>query len=325
MDAVLVQSADGARQAYDALSGEVYVSTQTAILGQRDRLQDAMASNRLRTDGMGLWVDAGKSWGSYDQSFTRGNATVSTDTKDLFAGFNWARGTLGLTVAGGRVIDRVEIDERASKAKSRSWLLGSQIAYGSGLGLRAVAGGNYASHKVSTDRAIAFPGFVETASSNRSGNGYHLFGEVGYASQSAGIMVEPFFGLARDHLKLNAASETGGRAALDVGSVARNLTTAQLGLKLSTVADLGWAKLTPRTSIAWQHVMGDVAGRMDAAFRSGGIGYSIDGAAMARNAARASVDFDLDFGGAKFIAGYSGTIGGVATQHTAKVAFELKF
>ena len=223
------------------------------------------------------------------------------------------------------MIEKIEIDDRDSKAKAKSWLFGGQLAYGAELGIHAVVGGNYASHKVSTNRSIIFPGFAETASSSRNGDGYHLFGQVGYASQTAGITIEPFVGFARDHLKLDAVSETGGLAALDVASVSRNLTSAQLGFKLSAVANLGWAKLTPRTSIAWQHVMGDTTGRMTAGFQSGGIDYGISGAALARNAAKVGLDFDFDIGAAKVIAGYSGTIGGSASEHTAKLAFQLKF
>ncbi|MEO7814952.1 MAG: autotransporter domain-containing protein, partial [Sphingomicrobium sp.] len=326
-DAVLVQTAAGAQQAYDALSGEVYASTQTAIFGNRDRLQDAMASNRLRTDGMGLWIDAGRSWGTYDQSISRGYAIASSDTNDLLGGFNWTRGSLGLTAAGGRVIDKLEINERDSKAKTKtkSWLFGGQVAYGAELGLHAVAGANYASHKVSTDRSIIFPGFAERASSSRKGNGYHLFAQVGVASQMSGITLEPFIGLSRDHLKLDAVSEDGGLAALDVRSASRRLTSAQVGLKLSAVANLGWATLTPRTSIAWQHVMGDRNGQMDAGFQAGGLDYSITGAALARDAAKVGLDLALDFGGATVIAGYNGSIGGDASQHTAKLAFQLHF
>ncbi|WP_309601537.1 hypothetical protein [Sphingomonas sp.] len=324
-DAVLVQSADGARQAYDALSGEIYTSTQTAIFAKRDRLQDAMASNRLRSDGMSLWLDAGKSWGTFDHSTARGNATTSTDTSDLLGGFNWTRGPITVTLAGGRVIDKIEIDDRDSRAKAKSWLFGGQLAYGADLGIHAVAGGNYAAHKVSTDRAIIFPGFAETASSSRKGNGYHLFGQLGYASMVSGVTIEPFVGLARSHLKLDALSENGGLAALDVASVSRNLTTAQLGFKLSAVADLGWAKLTPRSTIAWQRVMGDTTGRTTNAFQSGGVDFDITGAALAHNAAKVGLDMDLDFGAARVTAGYAGTIGGVASDHTAKLAFQLKF
>ena len=34
---------------------------------------------------------------------------------------------------------------------------------------------------------------------------------------------------------------------------------------------------------------------------------------------------DFDIGAAKVIAGYTGTIGGSASKHTAKLAFQLKF
>ncbi len=324
-DAVLVQSASGAQAAYDALSGEVYASTATAILARGDRLQDAMASNQLRTDGMALWADAGRSWGTFDSSKTRGSAIAKTDSEDLFAGFNWRRGGLGATLAGGRMIDKIEVNARLSDAKVRSWLLGGQLAYGEDLGLRAFAGGHYAWHKVDTDRAIVFPGFAETASSDRDGRGYHLFAQVGFASVTKGITLEPFAGLQHDRVKLDSTQENGGLAALDVASTSHSLTTAQAGLKIATTANLGWAAFTPRASVAFQHLMGDRTGTMQAGFQSGGIDFDVTGATLARNSAKVGLDLDFDFGGAKLVAGYNGTIGGVSDEHTAKVALQVRF
>lgn len=324
-DAVLVQSASGARAAYDALSGEIYASTATAILARGDRLQDAMASNQPRTDGIALWADAGRSWGTYDASSSRGSALAKTDSEDLFAGFNWRRGSIGATLAGGRMIDKVQIDARLSDAKVRSWLLGGQLAYGEDLGLRAVAGGHYAWHQVDTDRGIIFPGFAETASSDRDGRGYHLFAQVGHASVTHGITLEPFAGLQHDRVKLDSLQEDGGLAALDVSSSSHSLTTAQLGLKIATTANLGWAAFTPRASVAFQHLMGDRTGSMQAGFLSGGIDFDVAGATLARNSAKVGLDLDFDFGGAKLVAGYNGTIGGVSDEHTAKVALQVRF
>ncbi len=323
-DALLVQSADGARQAYDALSGEAYASTQSAIFGERDRLQDAMATNQRRSEGVSLWLDSGHSRGRFEPT-RLGSTLALSSTDDLLGGLNWTRGAFAATVAGGRARTEIDIRDRGSEAKVKSWLIGGQVAYGADLGLNAVIGANYASHNITTQRSITFPGFNETASSRRDGNGYHLFGQVGYATQVSGIMVVPFAGLSRDHLELDGGTENGGLAALNVTSASRHLTSTQVGVKLSSSANLGRATFTPRTSIAWQHVTGDTTSRADNAFRSAGANFTINGGALARDAAKLGVDLDLEFGAAKLVAGYSGTIGSSATEHTGKIAFQLRF
>lgn len=323
-DAILSQSADGARQAYNALSGEVYASSAAALLSDRKRLQDAMCSNQLRQDGLSFWADAGRGWGSFDSS-NRGSASASTDTHDLLNGLNLRRGPFAATVAGGRIADRLEIGSRSSEAKSRSWILGGQLSYGTATGPQALIGGNYDWHKVRTTRSINFPGFADTVTSRRDGRGYHLFGELGYAVVAKAITAEPFVGLQRDRLALDATSETGGMSALDVRSRTFGLTTTDIGLKLSTTANFGWARFTPRATVGWQHVTGGRVGHMIAGFHAGGSDFATAGAALSKDAAVAGMDLNFDLKGAKIVASYAGVLGGSSDQQTAKLGFQIRF
>ena len=318
-DRILVQSAEGARTAFDALSGEVYASSATALLANRNRLQDAMGSNQLRQDGASFWTDAGRSWGSFNSS-DRGSAGASANTDEMLDGLNLRHGSFAATIAGGRVLNTLEIGSRSSEAKSRSWVLGGQLSYGAATGPQALAGGNYDWSKVRTTRSISFPGFSDMTSSKREGRGYHLFGELGYAAAVNQVSVEPFVGLQRDHLTLDGVSEAGGLAALDVRSQSFDLTTTDVGVKFSTTANLGWAKFTPRATVGWQHVSGDRIGQMNAAFQTGGSDFAIAGSALPKDGAKVGVDLDFDLKGANIVASYAGVLGGNSAEQRPKSA-----
>jgi autotransporter-associated beta strand protein len=323
-DLILVQSADGARTAFDALSGEVYASSATALLANRNRLQDAMSSNQLRQDGLSLWTDAGRSWGSFD-STDRGNASASVTSDELLDGLNLRKGAFAATVAGGRVRNTLDIGSRSSRAKSTSWVLGGQLSYGAASGLQAVAGGNYEWHKVRTTRSISFPGFADMTTSTRDARGYHLFGELGYAAAVGAVTVTPFVGVQHDHLTLDKVAETGGLSALDVRGRSLDLTATDVGVKVSSTADLGWAKFTPRAILGWQHVSGDRVGEMSAGFVAGGPDFTIAGAALPKDGARVGVDLDFDLKGARIVASYAGVLGGNSAEQTAKVGVQIRF
>jgi fibronectin-binding autotransporter adhesin len=323
-DLILVQSADGARTAFDALSGEVYASSATALLANRNRLQDAMSSNQLRQDGLSAWTDAGRSWGSFDSS-DLGSASASVNSDEMLDGLNLRRGPFAATVAGGRVLNTLEIDSRSSQAKSRSWVLGGQLSYGAASGVQAVAGGNYGWHKVHTTRSISFPGFADMTRSTRDGRGYHVFGELGYAAALDAVTVTPFVGVQHDHLTLDAVAEIGGLSALDVRGQSFDLTATDVGVKISTAADLGWAKFMPRATVGWQHVSGDRVGQMNAGFPAGGPDFAIAGSELPKNGAKVGVDLNFDLKGANIVASYAGVLGASSAEHTAKVGVQIRF
>jgi outer membrane autotransporter protein len=161
--------------------------------------------------------------------------------------------------------------------------------------------------------------------STRDARGYHLFGELGYAAAVGAVTVTPFVGVQHDHLTLDRVAETGGLSALDVRGRSLDLTATDVGVKVSSTADLGWAKFTPRAILGWQHVSGDRVGEMSAGFQAGGPDFTIAGAALPKDGARVGVDLDLDLKGARIVASYAGVLGGNSAEQTAKVGVQIRF
>jgi len=152
-----------------------------------------------------------------------------------------------------------------------------------------------------------------------------LFGELGYAAAVDAVTVTPFVGIQHDHLTLDSVEETGSLSALDVRGQSLDLTATDVGVKVSSTADLGWAKFTPRATVGWQHVSGDRVGEMKVGFETGGPDFTIAGAALPKDGAKVGVDLNFDLKGAKIVASYTGVLADNSAEHTAKVGVQIRF
>ena len=182
VQAVLPLSAPGARQAFDALSGELHASLQTALIDNSRYMRSAILS-RLRSafpsaDGTGLlaqggpqftslpaaagsgiavWAQAVGAWGDFDGD---GNAAgFKRDLGGFLAGIDagfpeaWR---IGLAAGYGRT--DVNDATRASSADIDTFHLGAYAQ--TRLGAVNLRGGAaFAWHEIDTSRAIIFPQF----------------------------------------------------------------------------------------------------------------------------------------------------------------------
>jgi len=211
-NAVVGQSFAGARQAFDALSGEVHASAVTAALEDSrlpreailDRLSQpfyapvpaAMAAYAADLPAkaaaampryqppqtLNFWAQG---FGDFGRSGSDGNAAALSRTTDGFvlggdasliglAGGDWRFGA-----AGGYTFDNLAIDQRLSSGNFQSVFAG---VYG-GASFGAVqlrSGAIYGVNSTATSRQIIFPGFGESATSNYGGSTTQAFGEAGY-------------------------------------------------------------------------------------------------------------------------------------------------
>ena len=217
--AVLNQTADGARQAFDALSGEVFGSVhntqgqeaqfaRSAMLGRMRQASYAGAPGELgalgfagpqlayaSADANGFPVKAAPGargpsrdltfWaqglGGWGHADSDGNAA---SLRSRFGGFlSGVDARFGDTWRAGFVAgymrSDLNVDARASSAGIDSVQLGG---YATGrLGAFNVRGGaSYSLDSIDTSRAIFFPGFTDKASARFHGNVGQVFGEVGY-------------------------------------------------------------------------------------------------------------------------------------------------
>jgi autotransporter-associated beta strand protein/YVTN family beta-propeller protein len=212
-NAVVGQSFTGARQAFDALSGEVHASAVTAAFEDSrlpreailDRLSQPFTGPTLGSAMAAYAADMptkarpmapppadpqtlsfwGQAFGDFGRSGSDGNAASLSRSTDGFviggdasvigeAGGDWRFGA-----AGGYTSDTLNIDQHLSSGRFQSVF--AAIYGGASFGaLQLRTGAIYGVNTTATNRQIIFPGFGEAATSNYGGSTTQAFGEAGY-------------------------------------------------------------------------------------------------------------------------------------------------
>ena len=333
--AVLNQTADGARQAFDALSGEVFGSVhntqgqeaqfaRSAMLGRMRQSSYAGIPGELgalgfggpqlayaSADANGFPVKAAPGandrprgltfWaqglGGWGKADSDGNAA---SLKSRFGGFlSGVDARFGETWRAGFVAgymrSDLNVDARSSSAGIDSVQLGGYAA--GRLGAFNVRGGvSWSLDSIDTSRTIFFPGFTDKASARFHGNVGQVFGEVGYGMAFGSVAVEPLAGLAYVHVRDGSFLESGGVAALSGSSANENTGYSFLGVRAATFVPLAnGTVLIPRGMLQWQHAFGDVTPVTALAFQGTGAAFSVAGIPIARDTALVEGGFDWRF------------------------------
>ena len=363
--ALFNQTADGARQAFDALSGEVFGSVQNTQAGQTQFARSAMLGRMrqasysgapgelgalafggpelayasgdangfpVKAPGMGersrdltFWAQGLGGWGHTDSD---GNAA---SVSSRFGGFlSGVDARYGDTLRAGLVAGYLRSDLNAAARSSSAGIDSAQLgAYAGGrLGALNVRGGaSYSYDSIDTSRAIAFPGFTDQTQAHFHGHVGQVFGEVGYGMTFGSVAVEPLAGLAYVHLHNGAFLESGGVAALSGSSVNENIGYSSLGVRAATALPLAnGTVLVPRGSLQWQHAFGDVTPAAALAFQGTGAAFSVAGVPIARDTALIESGFDWRFSPqARLGAYYQGELAAHAQAHAFKGTFNWNF
>ncbi|MEM8574722.1 MAG: autotransporter domain-containing protein [Pseudomonadota bacterium] len=315
-----------ARQAFDALSGEVHASVagtlvddsryaREAVMGRlmqaghqggalgKDGPQVAHQSDDNAYDGKSLvevrqssplafWTQAYGAWGTFDGD---GNAaTADRDLGGFISGMD-ARlaGTWRVGLATGASFSDVSVDERYSGANTSTYHLGG---YGSGevSGLALRAGGLWAWSEIETSRSVAFTGFFERQKADYDADTGQLFGEIAYPTQAMGIELEPFGGFAYVSVETGGFRERGGPdASLRTSGFDQDVGYTTVGLRAAKTMMWGNMKVTPRIEAAWLHAFDDVTPDASLAFASTGIGFTVYGVPLAEDSALLDAGLDL--------------------------------
>ena len=353
--AVLNQTALGARQAFDALSGEIHATvagtladdsryTREAVLGrlmQASHGDEALGANGPQVTALNANVASlydGKSlvdvpperaplafltsgfgaWGDYDSD---GNAaSAQRDLGGFLSGMDAdIGGGWRAGLATGASFSNVDVNARFSAADVETYHLGGYL--GGMVGSFALRGGGlWTWNSVDTSRAVVFPGFYERQKASYDADTGQLFGEIAYPTQMGGIALEPFGGIAFVSIDTDNFRERGGPlASLRGVDVDQDVGYTTLGLRAATTMQWGATQVTPHISAAWQHAFDDVTPAASLAFSSTGIGFAIDGVPLAEDAALidAGLDFALGENGKAGVS-YSGQFGDGVTDNAVK-------
>ncbi len=359
-NAVIGQSVAGARQAFDALSGEAHASATAAAAGGAglvqttvvSRLRNAQVPTFAQVQGsyvaayasdkpdaaseaveikvpssdprrFTLWGEGFGSWGKVQTSSDVMGLNTSTGGFILGAESR-IDATSMLGIAGGFTRTTFEADARLSSGSTDTVFasLYGSAAWGN-LNLRM--GASYAWHDIDTKRAIRFPGFADQAHASYGGSTIQAFGEVGYAFDRGRIKLEPFAGVSVLRLHTDGFQEEGGAAALTGYAQDQDLATTTLGLRgEARLSDE--LPLTVRGMLGWRRAYGDINPTALMAFAGGASSFTVAGTPVDRDVLVAEAGLawqasrDIGLGVA-----YEGQIGPQAQDHAVKGSFVWRF
>ncbi|WP_168879203.1 autotransporter domain-containing protein [Rhizobium sp. P28RR-XV] len=343
-----ISDVGSARQALDALSGEIHASLHGIMLEDSRFIREA-AIDRLRagssdpkgSDALPLGGSSsqgatpppgsaitvwGRSFGSWGRWDGNGNAASITQSiggfllgADAPIGDSWR---VGLVTGYDQASN--ELSSRSSSADIDTFHIG---AYGGAeigrVGLRF--GASYGWHDIDTTRSIVFPGFSETERATYHAGTGQIFGEAGYQLDVGELSVEPFAGLAHVNYDGNGFNEKGGNGALTGLRGDEDVTYSTLGLRGVTEFALSDSKATARAMFGWRHAFGDRVPTASLAFGDSN-SYAVAGAPIASDVVVIETGLDVNLSkAASFGLSYSGSLARNVSEHGLRADLKVRF
>lgn len=359
-DAVIGQSVAGARQAFDALSGEAHAPAM-AVAYEDSRLVREAILTRLRRQPLGSWLPIfvqgryaaayaadlpgasshpvtvpvgaaphyslwGEGFGSWGKIDGNGNAAaLDKSTGGFILGADaQVSDAVRVGLAGGFTRTTFDVDGRVSSGSNDS-IFAALYGSSSWGALNLRLGASYAWHDFDVRRTVSFPGFSDSTHASYDGWTAQAFGELGYQFSLGAVLLEPFVGASILRLHTDGFAEEGGVAALTGYGQDQDLTTTTLGLRAEArlSQDL---PLTLRGLLGWRHAFGDVAPESLLAFAGGESFFTVQGTPVDRDVLVAEVGLDWRASDAISLGiGYSGQVGERAQEHSIKGSFVWRF
>jgi outer membrane autotransporter protein len=342
--AVLLSTDAGARQAFDALSGEIYATAPTMVLDESHYVRDAVFG-RLRQASDGAVPGSGPehmapagggltAWAQYVGASSRGEAQDSgntaasqSDTTGVVIGVDGQSRSWRVGGAFAQLGSDIKVAGRNSSDSVQS----SHVALYAGgpvFGhLKARLGVDYAWNAMDSKRMIVFPGFSDQAGGHYQSRTEDAFGELGYGMTFDGLAVEPFGNLAYVKVSTDGFAEGGGTSVLRVASNSIDAVISDVGARAGASFRLNaTTTLQPYASIAWRHLYSNVRDTAAMTFASTGAQFAIGGLALDRDEAsvEAGLSMKTDFG-VTLTAAYVGQLSSRWQDHEAKLAVSWTF
>jgi outer membrane autotransporter protein len=359
-DILLGASVPGARQAFDALSGEAHASAVTVAYEDGRLVREAILTRLRQPMGTPLPAFAqgsygaayaaalpgsaaqpvavvpsfdprrfalwGEGFGSWGRVGSNGNAAgLETSTGGFIIGADAQLDpAFRLGVAGGFTRTSFDIDGRLSSGTNES-VFGALYGSATWGRFNLQLGASYAAHDLDVSRRVLFPGFGDAANASYDGSTLQAFGEIGYGLTLGLASLEPFVGASVLRLHTDAFQEDGGVAALTGFGRTYELGTTMLGLRAAAQIS-SEVPLTLRAMLGWRRAYGDVEPAALLAFAGGASAFTVSGIPVDRNAL--AVEAGLDWQATQDISlgvAYSGQIGSHAQDHALKGNFTWRF
>ena len=326
-DLVIDLNDQNARLGFTQMAGELHASARSAMMldaaNLRHTVIGSVAGNTTSGQGYTAW---GRVLSSASKLDGQGeNTELKADATGFVAGVDKAFGEairagvmVGVETAEMKSVGLGQIDRDTQH-------LG---VYGRGdWGRFNVQAGAIASwHSLSSERDLAFGNVAQRLKGDYDATSQQAYVEAAYAVPMAWATVSPYASLAFNTLDVDAVTEKGGVAALEIAENAQDLTTAGLGIvadKRWTVANGRAASLSAR--VGWESYSGDLDAIQTAAFADSAE-FSIVGLPMGDEAVVASVSVAMPVGKAGRVAlDWSGAKGSDHDRNSVALSYRLSF
>ncbi|MCW4456515.1 autotransporter domain-containing protein [Flavobacterium sp. MXW15] len=287
---LLMHSADEARLAFDALSGDSHPNTRALLL--QDRFLPDAIDRTLRSGegddaagGVTAWVSTGGGHATLDSD---GNAAEARSSGfGAAAGVDWQLGEawrLGAAIG----YQDATLSTRARSAETDMDGRYAGVYFDGAFGNAYVRGGGvYADYDLDTRRAVYTANApLQHVAGDTSATAVTFFAEAGLDVEFDGWRLSPYLNLAHTRLESDAFSEMGGSAALAVDAQKDEWWSATLGARATwEIADDAELSL----GLGWQHAGGDETLYSRHRLLAGSNDFVVQGVPLARNVGLAEV------------------------------------
>jgi subtilase-type serine protease len=288
----------------------------TGVPGGAQNLNDPNAQGRLWLQGIG-------SYGKLDGE--HGSSSLEQRTRGSLLGADWAlTPSWRLGVVGG--YSKTDLDSTGADGTVDSWHVGAYAMRQSGpLALRL--GAAYSKHDGESKRSVDFNGFSDRPEGDYDANSQQAFAELGYALGSGRLSAEPFANLGYQRYHRDSYTEKGGAASLQVDAQTQDNISSTFGLRMAHLNQLeNGISLTPRASLGWRHVYGDVDSETRQAFVLGGSAFSVEGTALDRDSLMVEAGLDIGLSARHTLSvGYNGELGSNSRNHGLMGQWQMSF
>lgn len=319
------QTEADARDAFDAISGEVHASVANRVVLQavatRDRLLSAAPASpydqysRLWIMPYGLLGDTDSNGNAAGYGWREAGFLAGSD-REVAGG--WRAG-----LAVGYAEGKMDVDARSSTARLRSLTAG---AYGTGdaAGFRLAFGGLYGWHRIETERDVVVGAFSDATEADYSAHSGQIFVEAAYPfAIGSGASIEPYGNAAYLAMRTDGWAEDGGDAALSGQSRSINglLTTLGLRARASLPGTSGGTELA--ATLGWRHAA--LNGNGGGMHFAGGEAFYIGGLPLDRDMLVAGLSARMSYAGVLFDIGYAAQIGRLTRDQAVMGKVSIRF
>jgi uncharacterized protein with beta-barrel porin domain len=230
-------------------------------------------------------------------------------------------GANGFSVAAG--VGRLDADGSGGSVTGSTvnFLIGQAGFHGQG-GLSIGAGVQYGWFDGDTSRFTMLGSINRAVTGKTEGHYSQLFADIGWQAALGSARVEPFAGISRVALDLDATTETGAATALQIGASERKVTFARFGVRLS--GD-GAGTVRPYASAAYRHAWGDRASLASVGFAGLGGSAQIGGIPIARGAGELEAGLTVRTGALDLQLGYRGMVSSQFDSHGLNLGVRIRF